>query len=48
MNLKKGSLEFIVMYDFSGDIPSIETKGYYFIPGSEININNQEKKKNLH
>lgn len=43
--LKKGSLEFIVMYDFSGDIPSIETKGYYFTPGSEININNQGKRK---
>lgn len=36
--LKKGKLEFIVQYDFSKKTPSICKKDYYYMPGSEIDI----------
>lgn len=45
--LKKGKQEFVVMYDFSGETPSIEKKGYYFVPGSVIDLYKDKNNKNL-
>lgn len=42
--LKKGKLEFIVQYDFSDSIPSIEQAEYCFVPGSKIDIRGKDKK----
>lgn len=44
--LKKGKLEFVVMYDFSGETPSIEKKRYCFVPGSEIDLGKDKNVKN--